>query len=90
VFTRFPVLRPLLTITDPYLNIFRQVIPPIMGFDLSPLPAFFLLDIASQTTAVIGAGFPNKLKQEISKSLSSTKESLSKLTNSSHSEPAVV
>ncbi len=31
--------------TDPYLNIFRQFLPPIGGLDLSPLLAFFCLQI---------------------------------------------
>lgn len=51
---QFPVLRPINTVTEPYLKIFRQVIPPIGGFDLSALPAIFLLDIFSQTVAAIG------------------------------------
>jgi YggT family protein len=33
--------------TDPYLNMFRKVIPPIGGaLDLSPLLGFFVLQIA--------------------------------------------
>jgi YggT family protein len=33
--------------TDPYLNLFRRLIPPIGGMlDLSPLIAFFVLQIA--------------------------------------------
>ena len=32
--------------TDPYLNIFRRIIPPIGGvLDLSPLVAFFALQV---------------------------------------------
>lgn len=35
--------------TDPYLRLFRGIIPPLIGFDLSPLLAFlfltFLIDI---------------------------------------------
>jgi YggT family protein len=35
--------------TDPYLRLFRGLIPPLLGFDLSPLLAFlfltFLIDI---------------------------------------------
>ncbi|GAB4139724.1 MAG: YggT family protein [Cyanobacteria bacterium J069] len=30
-------------ITDPYLNLFRRIIPPLGGFDLSPILAIFLL-----------------------------------------------
>ena len=38
------VLSSLSSITDPYLNIFRGVIPPIGGFDISSLLAFLLLN----------------------------------------------
>lgn len=31
--------------TDPYLNLFRKFIPPLGGFDLSPMVAFFALQI---------------------------------------------
>ena len=55
---QFPVLRPINTVTEPYLRVFRQVIPPIGGFDLSALPAIFLLDILSQTAAAIGDTLP--------------------------------
>ena len=30
-------------ITDPYLNLFRQFIPPLGGIDISPILAIFLL-----------------------------------------------
>ena len=29
--------------TDPYLNVFRRIIPPIGGLDISPVLAFFVL-----------------------------------------------
>lgn len=32
--------------TDPYLNLFRRIIPPLGMFDLSSLVAFFALQIA--------------------------------------------
>lgn len=35
-------------ITDPYLNIFRSIIPPIGGFDLSPILAFLALQLLSR------------------------------------------
>ena len=38
------LLSALCSITDPYLNIFRGVIPPIGGFDISSLLAFLLLN----------------------------------------------
>jgi len=31
--------------TDPYLNLFRRIIPPIGMLDLSPMVAFFALQI---------------------------------------------
>jgi YggT family protein len=33
-------------ITDPYLNIFRSVIPPLGGIDISPILAILLLNLA--------------------------------------------
>ncbi len=30
-------------LTDPYLNIFRSIIPPLGGLDFSPILAIFLL-----------------------------------------------
>jgi YggT family protein len=35
-------------ITDPYLNIFRRVIPPLGGFDFSPILAIFVLQFLSR------------------------------------------
>ena len=40
-----PLLSALSSITDPYLNIFRGLIPPLGGLDLSALVAFFALQI---------------------------------------------
>ena len=37
------ILSALTSITDPYLNIFRGIIPPIGGFDISSILAFLLL-----------------------------------------------
>ena len=39
------VLSALTSITDPYLNIFRCIIPPIGWFDISSLLAFLLLNV---------------------------------------------
>ena len=45
-FSNHQVMRLLRFYTDPYLNIFRRLIPPIGGaLDLSPLLAFFGLQI---------------------------------------------
>ena len=38
----------LTSITDPYLNIFRGIIPPIGGFDISSILAFLLLNVIQQ------------------------------------------
>ncbi|AFY56057.1 MAG: YggT family protein [Cyanobacteria bacterium J06632_19] len=34
-------------VTDPYLNLFRNIIPPLGGIDLSPILAFLALNIIS-------------------------------------------
>lgn len=47
-------LQPVFAITDPYLNLFRGIIPPVFGLDLSPILAFFTLNVLSSTTASIG------------------------------------
>ena len=39
------LLSALTSITDPYLNIFRGVIPPIGGFDISSLLALILFQV---------------------------------------------
>lgn len=49
-FAQQPFFQPLFTITNPFFNIFRGIIPPIGGLDLSPLPAFFLLSFLSNAT----------------------------------------
>lgn len=44
--------------TDPYLNVFRRIIPPIGGaLDLSPLLGFFCLKIAERTMLWVLMGF---------------------------------
>ena len=51
ILTWFPnppqiIFGPLSTITDPYLNLFRGIIPPLGGtIDLSPILAFVTLDV---------------------------------------------
>tara|TARA_Y100000589_G_scaffold97455_1_gene92044 strand:- start:275 stop:547 length:273 start_codon:yes stop_codon:yes gene_type:complete len=39
------ILAAICSITDPYLNIFRGIIPPIGGFDISSILAFLLLNV---------------------------------------------
>jgi YggT family protein len=42
--------------TDPYLKVFRGILPPLIGFDLSPLLGFifltFLIDVFSSITSI--------------------------------------
>lgn len=40
-------------ITDPYLNLFRQLIPPIGGLDLSPMLAIFALQLVVRVLAPV-------------------------------------
>tara|TARA_B100000214_G_scaffold374217_1_gene356370 strand:- start:1133 stop:1435 length:303 start_codon:yes stop_codon:yes gene_type:complete len=47
-----PILGNLSAITDPYLNLFRGIIPPIGGLDISPILAFVLLNFAQ---SIVGA-----------------------------------
>ncbi len=41
-----PVLSSVSAITDPYLNVFRGLIPPLGGIDLSALVAFIAIQLA--------------------------------------------
>ena len=38
-------------ITDPYLNIFRSIIPPLGGMDVSPMLAFLALSFLKEALA---------------------------------------
>ena len=40
-----PILVNLWAITDPYLNFFRGIIPPLGGLDLSPILAFIVIRV---------------------------------------------
>ena len=43
-------------ITDPYLNIFRSIIPSLGGIDFSPIIGFFLLQFLSGALIDLAAG----------------------------------
>ena len=43
-----PVLSSISSITDPYLNAFRGLIPAIGGLDISPILAFIVLNLMQQ------------------------------------------
>lgn len=51
-------LQPVYAITDPYLNLFRNIIPPLFGLDFSPILAFFLLNVLTNATAAVGCEIP--------------------------------
>ncbi|GFZ15584.1 YGGT family protein [Actinidia rufa] len=47
------------TLCDPYLNIFRGLIPPLGGtLDLSPILAFLVLNAFTSTAAALPAELP--------------------------------
>lgn len=48
-----PVFSTLSQLTDPYLNLFRSIIPPLGGIDFSPILAFLLLQFLTSTLARI-------------------------------------
>ncbi|KAK9142188.1 hypothetical protein Syun_011588 [Stephania yunnanensis] len=64
VLTWFPnsppaIVSPLSTLCDPYLNIFRGIIPPLGGtLDLSPILAFLVLNVFTSTAAALPAELP--------------------------------
>lgn len=44
-------------LTDPYLNLFRSIIPPLGGIDISPMLAILLLQLAGSLVTGLPAGF---------------------------------
>lgn len=44
-------------ITDPYLNIFRSIIPPLGGIDISAILALFLLQFVQSSLASFSAAY---------------------------------
>jgi len=57
-----PLLSTVSSITDPYLNAFRGLIPPIGGLDLSAILAFLALSLGQQllgsaSVSLMGASF---------------------------------
>ena len=61
-------LQPVFAITDPYLNLFRGIIPPIFGLDLSPILAFFTLNLLTSSTAAVGHELPEGWETHAKKS----------------------
>ena len=57
-----PLLSTVSSITDPYLNAFRGLIPPLGGLDLSAIVAFIALQLVQSllegaSVSVLGAGY---------------------------------
>ncbi|MDA0717375.1 MAG: YggT family protein [Cyanobacteria bacterium] len=57
-----PVLSTVSSVTDPYLNAFRGLIPPLGGIDLSAIVAFIALQLLQSllegaSISVLGAGY---------------------------------
>lgn len=57
-----PVLSTVSSITDPYLNAFRGLIPPLGGLDLSAIVAFIALQLVQSllegaSVSVLSAGY---------------------------------
>lgn len=79
VLTWFPnsppaIVSPLSTLCDPYLNIFRGIIPPLGGtLDLSPILAFLVLNAFTSTAAALPAELPpTGISQELPTSFTSS------------------
>ena len=51
-------LAPIFTVSDVYLNLFRGVIPAIGGLDISPIAAFFTLNLLTNSVASLGVSLP--------------------------------
>ena len=58
-----PLLSGVSAITDPYLNVFRGLIPPVGGLELSAIVAFLALQLAQSllngaSVTLMGSGVP--------------------------------
>ncbi|KAH7423311.1 hypothetical protein KP509_12G048700 [Ceratopteris richardii] len=86
ILTWFPepprvIVNPLSTLCDPYLNIFRGIIPPLGGtIDLSPILAFLVLNVFTNSAAALPA--------ELSTSKATGVGDDRKLSDSTHSQRA--
>ncbi len=43
-------------VTDPYLNLFRSIIPPLGGMDFSPILAFLALNVIGSLVGSLAVG----------------------------------
>lgn len=57
-----PILSAISSITDPFLNVFRGIIPPIGGLDLSAIVAFLSLQLVQslleQSVVLLASSVP--------------------------------
>jgi YggT family protein len=60
-------LQPVYQITDPYLNLFRGIIPPIFGLDLSPILAFVTLNLLQTSAVSLAAEIPKEMRERLEK-----------------------
>merc|ERR1711957_463859 len=58
-------LQPVFAVTDPYLNLFRGIISPIFGLDLSPILAFVTLNLLQSSAVSLAADFEPELKEKL-------------------------
>jgi len=58
-------LQPIFQITDPYLNLFRGIIPPIFGLDLSPILAFVTLNLLQSSAVSLAAEIPQGMREKL-------------------------
>mmetsp|Transcript_40719 Transcript_40719/g.100056 ORF Transcript_40719/g.100056 Transcript_40719/m.100056 type:complete len:187 (+) Transcript_40719:18-578(+) len=49
------LLQPLFAVCDPYLNLFRGLLPPLGGIDFSPILAFTFVQVAGGSMVALGA-----------------------------------
>ena len=59
------ILQPVFQITDPYLNLFRGIIPPIFGLDLSPILAFVTLNLLQSSAVSLAAEIPTEVRERL-------------------------
>ncbi|EFJ52262.1 hypothetical protein VOLCADRAFT_79012 [Volvox carteri f. nagariensis] len=83
VLTWFPnppaaIVSPLATVCDPYLNLFRGLIPPLGGtLDFSPILAFVVLNLFTNTAAAL----PCELRGRTAAAAADTTSSASSMTS---------
>lgn len=56
------ILNPVYAVTDPYLNLFRGLLPPVFGLDFSPMLAFVTLNLAQGSMVSLAATIPEGMK----------------------------